>query len=303
MPTLEDTLTTFLKIDRSDYTRQHYQHCLGRLIAAIGPGRSIHLVTYEDLLDYTSRLREVYKPSTYHQHVTVIKCFFNWAVKMRYIDWSPSALLTARMPPVTQLTEMAIPADVLDSAMRLAYQDERDYAVIAFIKATAARAGGIASLRIPNLDLHSRQAWIKNKGGRFYWVYFGENTLDALTRYLRVRPKAEHDYVFVAKRDPVRPLSPPAYSDIVARWTKMASGVEYRAHSIRHRTTHDWDSRDVPVDVLRDKLNHVNITTTNHYLPRHNPQLRNLSQQMDKRPVDLPSETRRSKIIYLDDSG
>lgn len=304
MPTLEAALVTYLKVDRSDYTNRSYQQCLERMISAIGSKRDIRLVTYEDLLDYTSQqLRGAYRPATYRQYVNIIKGFFNWSVKLRYIEWSPAAMLTARKPPTNNFNEKAVPEDVLDSAMRLAYPDARDYAVIAFMKGTAARVGGVASLQVPNLDLHTGRAWIRNKGGDFYWVYFGQNTVEALRRYLLVRPQVLHNYVFVGKRHPEKVLTPPAYSDIVARWTQAIAGVKYRGHSVRHRTTHDWDNQQVPLDVLRGRLNHTNIAVTNEYLQRQNPLLRELSQSLDKLREEGKSTTGSSKIIYLDESG
>lgn len=302
MPTLEAALMTYLKVDRAPHTNRSYAHCLNKLIEAIGPKRRMSFVTYEELLDYSAQLRQQYAHASYRQYVNIIKAFFNWGVKLRYIEWSPATMLLVRRTPLNQLAEMAVPSDVLDAAMQLAYQDVRDYAVIAFIKGTAARVGGVASLRLPNLDLHNGQAWIRNKGGAYYWAYFGPNTVEALRRYIAVRPAVNHDYVFVSKQDADRPLTPPSYSNIVALWTGRASGKRYFGHSIRHRTTHDWNTEH-PVDVLRDKLNHSNVAITNSYLQRHNPQLQRYSQEMDALRNDAPDTPKRSsKIIYLDDA-
>lgn len=303
MPTLEKALATYLKVDRSEYTNRNYHQCLSKMVEALGPQRRISFVTYEELLDYTAQYRQQYNPATCRQYVIVIKAFFNWAVKLRYIEWSPATMLSARKPSIEQINEIAVPADVLDAAMTLAYNDFRDYAVIAFIKGTAARVGGIASLRLPNLDLHNGQAWIRNKGGAYFWAYFGPNTSEALRRYLTVRPQVKHDYVFVSKTTPDKPLEPSSYSYIVATWTRRASGKKYYGHSVRHRTTHDWNTQH-PVDVLRDKLHHSSVTITNAYLHRQNPQLSRISQQMDPIRQDAPeSPQKRSKIIYLDDAG
>lgn len=304
MSTLSEVLSVFLKVDRSAYTNRNYELCLAKMVNAIGGGRDIHLVTYPDLLDYTIQIKPGITQSTFKQYVTVVKTFFNWSVRARYLDWSPAAQLTARKPPTVRLEERAIPGDALESAMELAYSDPRDYAILSFIRGTAARTGGVASLRLGNLDLVRMQAWIENKGGDYYWAFFGENTANALRRYLEVRPQCDHDFVFVSKNHPHAAIKKSTYAAIVVNWTIKVGSRAYRPHSIRHRTTQDWDDNNFGVTILRDKLNHANIDTTNNYVARQNPQVRIISQQMDKRHKSSePPAPKSPKILYLDDAG
>lgn len=299
MLSLKQVLADFLKVDRSAYTNQNYRRVLEKMVTAIGPERGIVLISYADLLNYTDHIKRGLEQSSFKQYVTVIKVFFTWAVKVRYLDWSPATQLTARTPPRKRLEERAVPSDILEAAMQLAYKDARDYAILAFIRGTAARVSGVASLRLSNLDLHNMQAWIYNKGGDWYWVYFGESTAAALARHLESRPTCDHDYVFTSRRGACGELKTYTYSAIVAKWTRMAGKV-YRSHSIRHRTTQDWDEQGVGVSVLRDKLNHADLNTLNYYFARQNPQLRGVSRDMDKSHDDTPKS---SKIIMLDDVG
>ncbi|MBL8165567.1 MAG: site-specific integrase [Anaerolineae bacterium] len=292
MLSLQQALALYLQVDRARHTNLNYQRCLSPFVTDIGPGRNITLVTYADLLDYTARLHSTVQQSSFKQYVTIIKGFFNWCVSTRLLEHSPAAQLTARKPPRYREDERAMPEEVFAEALRRAWPKPRDYAVLSFFQGTACRAGGIASLRLPNLNIANMRAWIENKGGDFYWVYFGEMTAAALDRYLDVRPEVQHDHVFVSHRHPDVPLSASRYSDIVARYTDM----RYRAHSIRHMITQRWDEQGVPLTELRDKLNHVSASTTNAYLRRGDARVQQLSRALDQ-PSDAP---RRAKIIILD---
>lgn len=299
MTTLNEVFESFLKVDRSAYTNRNYRRVIGKMVQAIGPGRDVVLISFPDLLDYSDHLKQTVSQPSFRQYITIIKTFFNWAVIVRYLEWSPAAQLVARKPPRRRLEERAVPIDILDEAMRLAYNVPRDYAILSFMRGTAARVSGVASLTLPNLDIHNMQAWIYNKGGDWYWAYFGEATAQALARYLAVRPECNHDYVFASKLKPYNSLKTYTYSEIVALWTRKA-GQQHRSHSIRHRTTQDWDDKGIGVSVLRDKLNHADLGTLNHYFARQNPQLREVSRDMDKAPDD---SVKGSKIIMLDDVG
>ncbi len=86
MPTLEQALATYLRVDRSPQTNLSYRRILTRMATAIGPARDICLITYADLVDYTAKLKPDLKQSTFVVYLRAIKTFFDWAV--RVVTWT-----------------------------------------------------------------------------------------------------------------------------------------------------------------------------------------------------------------------
>jgi len=298
MTSLQDALSMFLQVDRAQQTNLNYCRLLSPFVEQVGPGRDVSLITYADLLDYTSRRRSGLAASSFRQHVITIKVLFNWLVRIGAIDQSPAASLTARKPTSLEHNR-AVPGDVLLRAIDLAQQDSpRDYAVLLFLADTACRAGGIASLMTHNL--HDLAALIREKGQRFYWVYYGEQTQAALHQWLRLRPGVEHDYVFTSSnpRDLHRPLSPDAYSSIVRAWTKRAGSRGYGAHAIRHWLADTWEQQGESINTVAQKLNHSSPRTTyENYLSRQRAVVQAATQRNALR--NTPS----SRIIYLEDDA
>lgn len=299
MTSLLDALAMFLQVDRSAQTNLNYTRVLTSFVQDVGPGRSVALVTYADLLDYTSRRRSGLAATSFRQYVITIKVFFNWLVRVGLIPSSPAASLTARKPAVGAEHNRAVPGDVLLRAIQLAQQQSpRDYAVLLFLADTACRAGGIASLMLHNL--HDLSALIREKGQRYYWVYFGEQTQAALHHWLRLRPGVEHDYVFTSAhpRDLHRPLTPDAYSSIVRTWTKRAGSPGYGAHAIRHWLADSWERQGESINTVAQKLNHASPRTTyENYLSRQRTVVQAATQRHALRVK--PS----ARIIRLDDDA
>ncbi|RMG87918.1 MAG: site-specific integrase [Chloroflexi bacterium] len=296
MPTvsLQNALDLFLLVDRAPATNRHYRYTLTRMAQAIGPKRNIALISFADLLDYTSNIGDL-KPTTRREYVRVIKTFFNWCTKIGYLQVSPAHQLYVRVPS-TEPTDNAMPPEILAAIIDASKYHPRNYALLHFIKSTACRRGGASSLRIPNLHLNERAAKIYKKGGSPYRVEFDSETANALITWLSVRPNVDHDYVFISlgSRNHLQPLKPSGIASIIKKLSKKVCGVEYGPHSIRHRTAHAYAERGVPITVVAAKLGHTSTRHTERYYPQGTHKILSaLAEEID--PANPPN----SKIIKL----
>lgn len=294
MPSLQNAIETFLKVDRSPYTTKNYSYNLNKMASAIGSKRDITLISVDDLLDYVAQLDHL-KPTSKKSYVVIIKTFFKWCVQARYIQYSPADQVTVRLPK-EEPDDNAMPPDVLAAMIDASKYHPRNYALLLFIKSSGCRRGGAASLRIPNLFLDRHIAKILKKGGSPYWVQFDQSTTDALAKWLDVRPQLNHDYVFISlgSKNHHQPLQPEAIADVVRALSLKVCGKEYGPHSIRHRTAHAYAERGVPITVTADKLGHINTRNTERYYPRGTHEvLSRLTEEID------PAEQPNGKIIKL----
>lgn len=278
MPTLSECLDTFLKIDRSELTNHQYGLVLRQMARAIGPDRSIELVTYEDLIDYLDRLRKrphhktglKLKPATIAGYVSIIKAFFDWCAKQGYVERSPARHVERKRPPRDPSRSRAIPPDELERIVEYArVTSPRNYALVLFLSDTAARAAEAASLTLKNLQLSVRRALILGKGGDWEWVHFEEETENALRQWLKLRPHCNHGHVWTGLGPDYAPLTPDGISAVIRSLSEYTGASrKWGAHSIRHAVAHGYADLGVPATITQRKLRHSHPSITlDYYYP------------------------------------
>lgn len=265
MPTLREVINLYLDVDRSPYTNRNYRYILERMARAIGPERELRLVTYPDLSDYLQKMLKRLKRPTAADYLTQIQAFFRWCVERRLLKHSPADGLQVRPEPVDpDRRPNAIPAGELAEMVALARSSARDYAILLFLADTGCRVGGLVSLTLSHLDLDNQRALLLEKGGKWHRVYFCATTAEALRVWLRVRPQAEHEYVFTGRGG--KAISRAGVSSMVRQLSKKI-GRNYGPHRIRHSVAQALADRNLPVSAVQRKLGHSDpsITIRSYY--------------------------------------
>ena len=89
---------------------------------------------------------------------------------------------------------------MLDAAVKHSSNPERDFALIRFLASTNARVGGVAGLRLEDLDIENRTARVREKGrggnGKVRAVFFDPKTAEALKKWLQIKPESNDNRVF-----------------------------------------------------------------------------------------------------------
>lgn len=276
----------FLQVERAELTNKQYKVLLNSLIKSLGGECDLRDITYAVLLNYLDGLR-TYKTRrgkplselTIRNHVTTLKAFFNWAVTIDYLQQSPAAHLKTRRKTRAPEKSRAIPPDELANMIAACKGRARNYALMLFLADTGCRVGGLCSLTLDNLDLDDRSALICEKGGHWQRVLYGEQTAEALRRWLAKRPAADHDFVWTGKRPDYRPLHREGVAALVKTLAALTGASQiWTPHSIRHAVGHALAKQGIPVSVVQRKLNHASPDITARvYFPRDDAYLRQVS--------------------------
>jgi site-specific recombinase XerD len=167
---------------------------------------------------------------------------FRWLEDEGEIELSP--MVKMRPPAVAEQ-----PVDVLteDELRRLfvarkgnTFDDRRDTALLRMLVSTGTRVGELAGLRVSDLELDAREAYVTGKGARGRVLPLSPKTIKALDRYLRLRvghPHADEPWLWVGKRGRV------GVSGVAQILRKLGddAGVEHvHAHRFRHTFAHTW---------------------------------------------------------------
>lgn len=163
----------------------------------------------------------------------------------------PKANDPAEFPKLLAATEGAEPVKV------------RNRAILLFLADTGCRVGGLAGLRLGDVDLVRRLAKLTEKGVKIRLAPFSEPTGAALATWLTVRPACGHDFVFNHPKAPHGCLTVEGVKQMLRR-LKADSGAKgpCNAHSFRHGFARMYLQAGGDLATLADLLGHSSVNVT-----------------------------------------
>jgi integrase/recombinase XerD len=288
-PRLRAALDLFLgEYDKATTTRA-YAGVLLPMADSIGAGRPVNLITAADLHAYCQDVKARTKSAaTYQKHIKAIKRFFNWLLSIKEITESPAVTLKQqRLKPGVGKDKAATDEEV-ELILKVCFGHARNYAIANLIADTGCRAGGVASLRVDNLDLDNLRAVVTEKGDKSRPVWFTEQTAQALREWLIQRPAVKSPWVFCNPDG--SPMKSSSVSQVIRRASKDAPGCRSLGpHSFRHRKGHQLADAGVAVTIAAKVLGHEDAKiTADFYYPhdyeRAEEALRSIHRQERQQP-------------------
>ncbi len=239
--------------------------------------------------------------ATIAQSVTIVTCFFRWAVEHEYIDRSPAEKL--KRPRLQRPEELDVVTISNDDVRRLlngceTWPEALCISVLAYL---GARRRAASMLRWRDLDLDRETARFKEKGGKVITKPL-PHELAALLRYAKESkevPSAPDDYVVPMVRKQLKDGERDAR--VIWRTVVRVSnrvGVKAHAHAMRAAfAVHYLETHVGDLEALQALMGHNKIETTQVYLRRFNREqamerVRDLSwgaPLFDASPVKAPS--------------
>jgi len=195
--TLRDSFALHLDASRCKSTQRIYLAALDRLIGhleAHGMPTRARAVRREHVESFVASRRDTVKPTTLSVEFRALQRFRRWCVEEDEIDRSPMERMKAPKVP-----ESPVPVVSLDDFRKLLktaegrdYIDRRDMAILRLMFDTGIRRGELEGLRVDDVELRERLAYITGKGGHTRAVRFGSKTVVAIDRYPATAPRASH---------------------------------------------------------------------------------------------------------------
>lgn len=275
--TLDVAADSFLETEllaASAQTVKWYRARLRLFIAALGPALPLGNITEKDLTHWWKLLeaRTLSDPpdlssETFHGYVRAVRRLFKWAYEKHLTITELWPVL--KLPQIPEQQHKGVDDDSVISIIDAArLSSPRDYAILLFIESTGARRGGVASLKLSDLDLSApeplcRRVDVHEKGKRMRTVILSSEALEALRAWLAVR-RSRTAFVFVDERPGHDSgLKPGGISQIVNRY-KVRLGLTGRCspHQWRHRRARCWLKAGMPLNLTSQLLGHKSILVT-----------------------------------------
>ena len=243
---LRDSFALHLEATRQPSTTRIYLSALDGLIRhleANGMPTGVRAIRREHVESYLGMRRVVVKPASLSIEYRALAKFWRWAVDEDEVSVSP---MLKMKPPVVPETPVPVIGEadfrkLLKSAEGKDYRARRDTAIMLVFYDTGARLSEVAGLRIEDVDLRARLAYVtgsKSKDVRA--VRFGVKTAVALDRYLRLRRghKSADSPAFWLGQD--GPLGASAFAQLIAKRSEAAGLGRIHPHQLRHTFAHNY---------------------------------------------------------------
>lgn len=236
-------------------------------------------ISKETLMNYLSKIHEMYQPRTIRRKIASVKAFFHYLEFEEIIEINPfnKIDLSFRQPKRLPKT---IPANIIQLFLSTLYQEKaqaqtvyqkktviRDIAVMELLFATGMRISELCSLRQMDLDLENRTVLIFGKGAKERLLQIGnDDVIAALLTYKKYFSDdlAETEWLFVNRLQ--NRLSEQSVRYMINHYVDMAEiEMHLTPHMFRHSFATLLLEADVDIRYIQKMLGHSSITTTQIY--------------------------------------
>jgi integrase/recombinase XerD len=239
-------------------------------------------VTPSDILDYKAHLRTVQRrqAATVNRRLAALRKFFLWAQGTGRITDVPTTAVKG--VPAAPRAPKSLPKRDVDRLIREAQKagNKRNLAIILLLRHTGLRVGELCNLRLADIRTSERKGSVlvrSGKGDKDRTVPLNHDVREALEAYLKVRPEALDDHLFLGQRG--EPLQTDGVQLIVRKLARRAGLEKVTPHVLRHSfAKHVLDAGEDLATVSR-LLGHERLETTAIYTE---PTARDLEEAVAK---------------------
>jgi site-specific recombinase XerD len=179
--------------------------------------------------------------------------------------------LEAAVPAIAQwrLSSLPryLPAEDVERVVATAPHGSRERAVLLLLARLGLRRGDVVALRLGDLDWKQGTIRVAGKSGRESRLPLPQEVGGAILAYLRHRPVADTDRVFVTTQAPMQPVTASAVSGIVY-WAILRAGIRVPSrgcHLLRHTAAVGWLRAGLSMEAIGSLLRHRHLETTEIY--------------------------------------
>ena len=229
-------------------------------------------ITINVINDYLKKLRQDgLSPKSITRHITTIKEFHKYLVKVKIVDFDPTINLenikqTKKLPSVIKQDDMNKILDVnLDNPFKY-----RDKAMLELMYGSGLRVSELVNLTIYSVDLINEVILIEGKGKKERLVPLSKYAKESLLDYLEVRrsllkPKnGDTDKLFLNNHG--KGITRQGFNLILKNiLEKNSIDGNITPHTLRHTFATDLLNNGADLRSIQELLGHSDITTTRIY--------------------------------------
>ena len=228
-------------------------------------------VSYGDVSAYAAvRHRQGRKSRTIARELSSIRSFYQHLIRQGAVAKNPAVEVSA--PKADKPLPKTCDAETLELLLRVSADGDdlllRDIAIFELIYSSGLRLAELVGIDVDDIDLEQRQLVVTGKGNKTRYLPIGRKAVEAVERWLRVRPgycrDGSQNALFLSKQG--KRISA---RNVQSRLNRLAGlqalGQQLSPHVLRHSfATHLLESSS-DLRAVQELLGHANIATTQVY--------------------------------------
>lgn len=227
------------------------------------------VVDPREITDYRGfLLQRGSSPATVNRRLVSLRRYFLWAKKQGMLNDTPFEMLER----VRVKEQKGIAPRWLSRKEQLAFlravrqgENQRDLAIIQMLLGAGLRISETAALKVSDVQLNDRSGWVyvrTGKGMKTRSVPLSIHARKALQAYLKMRPDADEDDLYLGQRGP---LSEWGIHAVVKKYAYQSRLEDVTAHTLRHSFAKNLVDAGTPLDQVATLLGHESLDTTRIY--------------------------------------
>lgn len=232
--------------NKSPKTIQVYGEAARQLLGFLqqnGMPTEVARIGREHVESFVEHLVATKAAATANNRYRSLTSLFNFLVDFGEITESP---MRKMKPPAVPEVPVPVLTDehlrkLIASCEGKDWVDRRDTAVIRLFLDSGMRLSELTNLKVTDIDLDARVAFVVGKGRRPRACPFGAKTASALDRWMHLRARDSHarssDALWIGVRGP---LGIAGIRSLIERRAKKAGIGHLHAHMFRHTFSHKW---------------------------------------------------------------
>lgn len=250
-----------------------YENDLKTLTSFFNDSIFIKDISLQDLRSCISKLSKTKKAATsINRFISAVRSLFLYAHRLGYIDVNVAlGLKNVKVPQKVPafMTQTEVNAMCDEPEKNEILWQERDSALFEMMYSSGCRVSEMASLKMTDFSADYTSAKIRGKGNKDRRVFFSDNAVNALKKYLLVRKavvvqdKIVHQ-VFLNQKG--KALTAHGIRYIIARYSSVeGTNKPVTPHAFRHTFATSLLSNGADVRIVQELLGHASISTTQRY--------------------------------------
>jgi len=199
---------------------------------------------------------------TNNRFISSLKKFLKFFLKDNYINFInvKSPKFSNKLPNILNVEEM----ERLLNFMPVKYEDFLDKAILEVLYSSGLRVSELVTLQKKNIDFEEGMIKVIGKGQKERIIPIGLKALDAIKRYINVKPNDYGDYFFVNKKCKTINIR---YIQRMIKKRCLLAGIhkDISPHTLRHSFASHILQSSGNLRVVQELLGHSNINTTQIY--------------------------------------
>ena len=239
----------------------------------------INKIDYNFIRNYLQFLyNQKYSSKTVSRHISSLKSFFKYLVKMGKIKENPCVLISSpklekKLPNYLNYNDLEVLFSIPDKNDVLGL---RNLLILELLYSCGVRVSELVNIKLKDIDFNNKRILILGKGNKERYVLYGHICSDLLNEYLTKsysKLNKNSEYLLLNKFG--NKITDRAIRMIIDDIVKKSSlKLNISPHTLRHTFATHLLNEGADLKVVQELLGHENISTTGIYTHVSNEHLR-----------------------------